>query len=657
MQEWPPDPDALLKMTARLANSLLSGAIMGCLVALPSSGLALNDDEAFLAAREAFQRGNIEHLAQLAPELREYALYPYVAYWLLRSRLPEASTPVVEAFMSDYRDTLLAERVRADWLRTLGRNQDWEAFEREYRKLAVEDVELACYAQQARLALHNDQSALKDARALWFQGSAQPDSCAPLFDTMLRQGLLEEDDVWARIRMALENGNVSFVRQLVSYLPPGRRPDARLFDTVARNPQRYLDRSPVKTKTRAERELAMFAVVRLAQSLPVVAATRFDKIEPSLMGEEQAYVWGQLGLAGAMKHRPEALDWFARAGERLSDRQLNWKVRAALRRGEWSAALAAVEAMSASEQQIPAWRYWKARALQATGRAPEGNAVLAALSFDHNFYGQLAMEELGTVVTTTSDSYHPSEDEVAAMERVPGIQRALKFYQLGLRYEGALEWRWTTRAFKDKELLAAAEVARRNGWFERSIDTAERTQQMHDFALRYPTPYREVLGSYTRQLDLDEAWVYALVRQESRFSAEARSNAGALGLMQLMPTTARSVARRLGIPGVNRNSVHTVDTNISLGTYHLRELMDGLENHPVLASAAYNAGQGRARDWRADRPLEGAVYTETIPFSETRDYVRKVMSNTMYYARLLAQPFIPLKQRLGQVPPKPLSAD
>src|SRR4029077_15030804 len=184
MQEWPPDPDALLKMTARLANSLLSGAIMGCLVALPSSGLALNDDEAFLAAREAFQRGNIEHLAQLAPELREYALYPYVAYWLLRSRLPEASTPVVEAFMSDYRDTLLAERVRADWLRTLGRNQDWEAFEREYRKLAVEDVELACYAQQARLALHNDQSALKDARALWFQGSAQPDSCAPLFDTM-----------------------------------------------------------------------------------------------------------------------------------------------------------------------------------------------------------------------------------------------------------------------------------------------------------------------------------------------------------------------------------------------------------------------------------------------------------------------------------------
>ena len=650
-------PDAFFRMRARLANSLLSGALTGWLIAVPGSALALTDDEAFLAAREAFQKGNIEHLSRLAPDLRDYPLYPYIAYWQLRSRMPDASTPVIEAFMSDYRETLLTERVRADWLRTLARNQDWDAFEREYHRLAIDDVELACYALQARLALRKDQSALNDARAMWYQGSVQPDSCAPLFDAMLRQGLLEEDDVWARIRLALESGNVSFVRQLASYLPAGRRPDPRSFDTVARNPQRYLERLPVRTKTRAERELAIFALVRLAQSLPAVAATRFEKIQSSFMGEEQAYVWGQLALAGAMKHRPEALDWFARAGEHLSDRQLNWKVRAALRREEWGAALTAIEAMSASEQQIPAWRYWKARALQATGRVAEGNALLAALSFDHNFYGQLAMEELGTVVTTTSDSYHPSEDEVAAMERLPGIQRALKFYQLGLRYEGALEWRWTTRAFRDKELLAAAEVARRSGWFERSIDTAERTQQMHDFTLRYPTPYRDVLGNYTRQLDLDEAWVYALVRQESRFSAEARSNAGALGLMQLMPTTARSVARRLGIPGLNRNSVHTVDTNISLGTYHLRQLMDGLDNHPVLVSAAYNAGLGRARDWRADRALEGAIYTETIPFSETRDYVRKVMSNTMYYARLLAQPFIPLKQRLGQVPPKPLSAD
>jgi soluble lytic murein transglycosylase len=644
-------------MKTTLSTILLWCAATAWLSAVPGTASALTDDEAFLAAREAFQKGNIEQLSRLATQLREYPLYPYIAYWQLRSRLPDVGAPVIEAFISDYRDTLLAERVRGDWLRALGRGQDWEAFEREYRGLVMDDPELTCYALQARLALRKEQSALKDARPMWFQGSAQPDSCAPLFDALLRQGLLEEDDVWARIRLALEGGNVSFARQVVSYLPAGKRPDPRQFDVAARNPQRYLDRAPLKGKTRAERELAMFAVVKLAQSLPAVAAARFEKMQAPFLGEEQTYVWGQIALAGAMRHRPEALDWYARAGDRLSDRQLHWKVRAALRQGDWHTALAAVEAMSASEQQVPAWRYWKARALQATGRGAEGNAVFAALSFDHTYYGQLAMEELGTAATTGSDFYRPSDEEVDAIERLPGIQRALKFYQVGLRYEGALEWRWTTRGFKDKELLAASEVARRNGWFERSIDTAERTQQIHDFGLRYPTPYRDVLSNYTRQLDLDEAWVYALVRQESRFSADARSNAGALGLMQLMPTTARSVARRLGIHGVDRYSVHTVDTNISLGTYHLRQLMDGLDNHPVLVSAAYNAGLTRARDWRAGQPLEGAIYTENIPFSETRDYVRKVMSNTMYYARLLAQPFVPLKQRLGQVAPKPSSED
>ncbi len=398
-------------MRTRLAIFLLALAL-----ALGSaSAFALSDDDAFMAAREAFQKGNIERLSQLAPDLKDYPLYPYVAYWQLRSRLPVTGQPVIEAFMSDFRDALVTERLRAEWLRQLGRNQDWEAFEREYRGLAVEDPELICYALQARLALHKDNGALKEARALWFQGSAQPDACAPLFDTILRQGLLEEDDVWARIRLALETGNVTFVRQLVGYLPAGKHADAHQFEAVAQRPQQYLERHPVKVKTRAERELALFAAVKLGQSLPAVAATRFEKIQSLFFGEEQAYVWAQLGVAGAMKHRPEALDWFARAGDRLTDRQLSWKVRAALRQEDWGTVITAIDAMSAKERQLPVWRYWKARGLTKTGRGAEGDAQLAALSFDHSFYGQLAMEELGTNIAAAPESYQPSADEIAAM--------------------------------------------------------------------------------------------------------------------------------------------------------------------------------------------------------------------------------------------------
>jgi soluble lytic murein transglycosylase len=222
-----------------------------------------------------------------------------------------------------------------------------------------------------------------------------------------------------------------------------------------------------------------------------------------------------------------------------------------------------------------------------------------------------------------------------------------------MRYEGALEWQWTIKDFDDKQLLAAAELAQRNEWYERAIHTADRTQLLHNFSLRFPSPYRDLMQTYTAPLDLDEAWVYGLIRQESRFVVTARSTAGAGGLMQLMPSTARWVAKRLGLKEHHSTLVDGVDTNLSLGTYYLRQMLDSADNQPVIASAAYNAGMRRAAQWRAPLPLEGAVYAETVPFPETRNYVRNVMSNSTYYARLFRQTALSLRDRLGIVPPRP----
>jgi soluble lytic murein transglycosylase len=636
-----------------LARTVLVVAALGA--ALPVR--ALDGDSAFLAAREAFQKGHIDRVNRLAADLAGHPLEPYVVYWQLRSRLSEASPAEIESFLREQGDALVAQRLRADWLKQLGKRQEWESFLREYPRLALDDSEVTCYALQARLT-RQDSAALRDARPLWFQGAPQPDSCASLFDTLRAQGMLSEDDVWTRFRLALESGNLSFAKSFVAWLPAGHRFDPRQLEVAARNPQRLLDRRPLPLKTRADQELAMFATWRLAQSLPQVAAVRLDKISDQLSAEQQGYVWGQLALAGALKLRPESLDWFKRAADTpLTDRQLSWKTRMALRAGDWSTVLSAVDAMSPKERQFAGWRYWKARALLASGRSPEAQALLSPLCAEHNFYGQLAAEELGIAPAAAPEPHLPSPDEQQAAERDAGIQRALRFYQLGLRYEGALEWRWTTRNFDDRQLLAAADVARRAGWYERAIDTAERTRELHDFALRYPAPYREVVSTYTQQAGLDEAWVYGLMRQESRFTTDARSSAGAQGLMQLMPATAKQVARRMGLSGYSRNRVTSVDTNISLGTYHLRELLENLESQSMLASAAYNAGLSRAREWRGDRALEGAIYVESIPFTETRDYVRKVMSNTMYYARLFGQPLVALKQRLGSVAPRPLAND
>jgi soluble lytic murein transglycosylase len=370
--------------------------------------------------------------------------------------------------------------------------------------------------------------------------------------------------------------------------------------------------------------------------------------EERFSAEERSYVWGQVAQFAAMKHEPEALAWFAKARD-LSDLQLAWKVRAALRERNWPEVLAAVDSMTDKESEQAPWRYWKARALKAAGRNEEAVALLKPVASEYNFYGQLALEELGESVSTP-EVVKATAAEAKAMAERPGVRRALAFFNLGLRVEGTREWVWTVRQFDDRQFLAAAEVARRNELFDRAINTADRTQNVHDFTLRYMAPYREVLTPRARQLALDEAWVLGLIRQESRFIADARSRAGASGLMQLMPATAKWVAKKMGMKRLG--DVTEVDTNISLGTYYLRHVLDTLDGHPVLASAAYNAGPGRARAWRPDSAVEGAIYAETIPFTETRDYVKKVMSNASYYALVFNHQVQPLKQRLGVIGPR-----
>jgi soluble lytic murein transglycosylase len=609
-------------------------------------------DDVFLEAREAFQRGDIARLNDRAAKLDDnYALTPYVRYWQLRSRLADAPQAEIQGFLARHENSLVADRLRADWLRQLARSSDWQGFLLEYPKLGTADTELACYASQARLA-RGESGVLSQARALWFTSQMLPESCLPIFQVMFDKQILSVEDSWSRVRLTLESGNVSGARTLVRYLPIDQRPDAKSLEPVAKRPQRYLDKTPLLLNTRGQRELAIYALYKTAESSPEIAADRLRRISSKLSEEEREYAWAQLASIAARNLHPGALGWFSNAGRGMNDRQLSWYGRAALRAGNWAEVLVAVNAMSSGERMRAQWRYWRARALSALGRPAEANVLLAPLSNEFNFYGQLAAEDLGTTISSAPQTYHPSSEEVDAIGADPGLRRALALYRAGLRYEGALEWQWSIKDYDDKQLLAAAELAVRNDWYERAIDTAERTAILHDFGLRYPAPYRKLVQDYSQQLGLDEAWVYGLVRQESRFVHTARSSAGASGLMQLMPATARWVAKRLGMIGHHTTLTETADSNIGLGTYYLRQVLDSVDKHMVLASAGYNAGPRRARDWAASRPLEGAIYIETIPYSETREYVKKVMNNTLYYARLFHEANLSLRDRLGVVPAK-----
>ena len=278
------------------------------------------------------------------------------------------------------------------------------------------------------------------------------------------------------------------------------------------------------------------------------------------------------------------------------------------------------------------------------------------LAQEFGFYGQLASEEVGAVMSNPPETWKAGADELKAMEETSGVKRALYLNRLGLLQEGAKEWNIAMRGLDDKQLLTAAEVANRASWYDRAIYAAERTRTQHDFNLRFPTPYRPEISASAKQHQLDEAWVYGIVRQESRFYSEAKSRVGAMGLMQLMPATARWVARQLGVRNFHFSDATTIDTNTSFGAYYLRHVLDDL-GHPVLATAGYNAGPSRAKRWRDAKPLEGAIYIESIPLGETRDYVKKVMANATTYASILGLKWQSLKDRIGLIPARSGATD
>ena len=400
----------------------------------------------------------------------------------------------------------------------------------------------------------------------------------------------------------------------------------------------------------AGRELAIVALTRLARSDPRSAAGFWNGgLREHFPLEDQQYAWAVLATSGAHHHLPEAVDWFKKAGEMpLSDEQFAWRTRIALRQENWPE-VKTIERMSPAQRNEPVWIYWLGRSLLALGAQEGGQALLGRISGEHHFYGRLAAEELGCPCRSRKKAATPAREELAEVAALTGMQRALALYRLGLRTEASAEWLWTVRRMNDRALLAAAELARVNGIWDRAIYTADRTVDEHDFTLRYPAPYGDVLSKQARARKLDEPLVFGLVRQESRFIADAKSSAGASGLMQLLPSTARRIAMIIGMKDFNKSRLGRPEVNAALGAYYLRHVLDGFGGNPALAAAAYNAGPGRARSWCDAKPLEGAIYIETIPFAETRQYVKKVMANTVYYAAVMGGDQRSLKSRLGTI--------
>ncbi|MDO8248294.1 MAG: transglycosylase SLT domain-containing protein [Rhodoferax sp.] len=624
-------------------------------------------DETLVEMSQAFRQGNARRLSELLPQMRGHALEAWGAYWELRARLDTASPGEIQAFLNRFAGTYQEDRLRNDWLLQLGKNREWGTFMAEYPNFRMnDDRSVQCYALLTEFNA-SQRDVVPQLEALWLAQRDADEGCAAAAEQQIKAKNLQPHTVWLRARLGMENGNQRIATQALGLL------DAEWANTVSAiydRPEHYLEGKVLALRTRTK-ELVTLAMIRLAVKDPQAAAIELDKLrwKSQLTEEDRSWVWGVIGKRAAQQLSDDAMRYFLQGQDGfMHEDHLAWKARAALRAGNWEQVSSTIAAMRDGQRKDTTWVYWRARALLKLAKSEadraEARRLLERIASVRGFYEQLALEELGQRISTPPRPDALTAEEKDAARLNPGLARSLLAIQIGLRSEGVREWNYSTNlhqngGMNDRELLAAANLACQHEVWDRCINTSERTKTVIDFEQRFPMPHKEAVLQRATRIGLDPAYVYGLIRQESRFVMDARSGVGASGLMQVMLPTARWTAKKIGMTDFKPQQLSDRDTNIAIGTGYLKLVLDDFAGSMPMAAAAYNAGPSRPRSWRGQTGapvLEAAIWAENVPFHETRDYVKKVLSNTTNYAALISGQPQSLKSRLGMVGPRDAAA-
>jgi soluble lytic murein transglycosylase len=627
-------------------------------------------DDLVREAKLAFTRRDRARLSALREQVvaLRHPLAAWVDYWDLASRLTEASSPEVEAFYARWPGSYQEDRLRNDWLLELGHRRDWSTLAREYPRFRMnDDREVNCYMVLVDWQAGRDVAGV--ARAAWHAQRDADEGCQLLAQTLLDAKVLTEDDVWRRLRKTAEFNKPRAAKVAAQMLSKSVQ---QSVGAIWDNPARWIAHK-ADASTSSQRQLVAVALARMAAGDPVATATlmasRWDKV----LGKDlSAWTWAIIAKQAAMSQRPEALDATERAWAEgkpsrhgaveppdWGDDAFGWQARAALRfasgTARWQGVLRATDAMTSAERADPTWVYWRARAHDALARTgPEGEperavarAEYASIASPLTFYGLLAAEELDPLPPALPPRpLAPSLAEREQARATPGFRRALNMAALDLRDEARREWNFTLRGLSDRELFAGAQWACEAADWQICINTSERSKSEIDVGTRYAMPYANDIASAAQSAGVDPALAFGLIRQETRFMGRSTSAVGASGLMQLMPPTAKWVAKKSGLE-YTPDQIHDPAVNLKLGSTYLRMVLDSFGGSVPMAAAAYNAGPARPRRWRDGPVVEPAIWIENVPFAETRDYVKKVSTNYAVYTAMITGRPAPLKPRLG----------
>ncbi len=637
------------------AYSLWLATLLIALFLTPSSALSsateTHQRERFLQAEKSLRKGQLKTYHRLYDELADYPLRPYLELQYLRKNLSKAKPSEIRRFLESHPGNPVADLLQRDWLDHLAGKRRWQDLVDFYTPQA--SVRRQC--QQLRALIETDK-ALQDwsrVENIWLQGRSQPSACDPVFAAWEAAGERTAELTWKRIELAMEAGQWRLARYLGKKLGKNEQVWVKRWVDLYRDPK-LASKAEKFASAHPYREIMLaHAVRRLASRDGMAALELWQGLQeeydfPTALAEKATR---RIALAIERDPAPQAYAFINAITPGSEDTRLHTaRFRSALLRQDWPRLRELLAEWPAAEKAGDRWQYWQARALGATGDREAAQSLFRKVAKNRSYYGFLAADQVEL-------PYHLKHRETpedpalrSRMERAPGVVRALELHALKRDVEARREWRYATRDLKNPELKAAAVIARDHGWLDQAIFTLAKTGYWDDLELRFPLLYRDLVDAEAQSHTLDEAWIYAVIRQESAFMRDARSHAGAMGLMQLMPATARSVAKhQLKRTPPRKQQLLKPALNIALGSAYLKQLEQKLQNNPVLATAAYNAGPHRVAKWLPQEDLSADIWIELVPFRETQRYLKRVMSYMVIYDKRLGREPRRLKERMATV--------
>lgn len=611
----------------------------------PSPNSISNQRYSYSMAKSSLGKGEWAEFKKHYAQLGDYPLVPYLDYSILKYQLSALPMEKIDSFLHKHKSSFLETRLREQLLYTLAIKRRWKEFLDYYTVNMDHSAELKCYELYSRLKLRDD-TAWDEIADVWATGRSLPPDCDQLFTRWKKGGGLTQEVAWKRFNAAMENNKRSLSRYVISYMEEEYRSYAELYIKVDQYPYTIRKHRLFSEQSLPMQQVIAHGIKSYARKKPKDALYHWELYEAQqlfpiqLSTETKRYIVQKLMQKGFLNEAEEMIN---NSEELRSHKVLTSLIRESLKEQEWGKVLRWLNLLDGDQQLSDRWLYWRARALtelnthdDVLGTAPE---IYQQLAQKRSFYGFMSADILET---NYSLQYVPAEVKPSTLLTVENnavMRRVKELWLTGNIEEARAEWEFATRDMEVNELVAAGQLAREWGWYNKGIGAMISGNLWDHLDLRFPLAYRDVISKISSNTNVDSTLIYAVARQESAFFAEATSSAGAMGLMQLMPRTARHTAGKKGIKH-RKKDLFKPEHNMTLGTHYLNELLEQYKGNRILAAAAYNAGPHRVKRWKANTAAELPydIWIETIPFKETRGYVQNVLSYSVIYGYRLGKP-------------------